>query len=340
MERYLYQELLAWKTSSRRKPLILRGARQTGKTYLLRQFAAQEYKNFVYLDFEEDPALMNLFANNLKPTTILMALHAYFEQEILPEKTLLIFDEIQACPNALNSLKYFNEQANEYHIVAAGSLLGIKLANIKSFPVGKVNFLQLYSLSFREFLDAIGRHKLRTYLDELQQIEPLPETLHQDLIRLLKLYMFVGGMPEAVACFKANEQQLTEVRKVHKEILQAYVLDFAKHAPGNQVMKITTVWNVIANQLVKENKKFIFSAIDESARAREYETAIQWLSDAGLIYLTYNVSVPKMPLDAYCDKKTFKIYLLDIGLLGAMSNIHPRIIFTEYKGKELVLKIL
>jgi predicted AAA+ superfamily ATPase len=337
MDRDIYHNLLEWKISTRRKPLILRGARQVGKTYILQKFSKQEYNNYIYINFDEEPSLAQLFFGDLKPKNILQAMRIHFDQEIKPNETLLIFDEIQECPNALNSLKYFNEQANEFHIVAAGSLLGVKLANSKGFPVGKVNFLDLYPLSFFEFLDAVGKTKLRSYLESIHTFEPTAEPIHLELINLLKTYMFVGGMPEAVAYYSAKAQ-INEIRDIHKEILQAYVLDFAKHAPSNQVMKITTIWESIVNQLAKENKKFIFSAINKSARAREYETAIQWLADAGLIYKAYNVSTPKMPLAAYCDNKAFKIFLLDVGLLGAMGKIPPKIIingdklFSEYNG--------
>lgn len=320
MKRDLYQKLLNWKASKQRKPLILRGARQVGKTYLLRTFAAQEYSSYVYLNFEEDPKLSQFFTGQLTPKSILENLSIYRNQEIKPETTLLIFDEIQESAEALNSLKYFQEQANEFHVVAAGSLLGIKLTQIKGFPVGKVNFYDLYPLCFFEFLAAIGKTKLRDYLLELKETQPLPEPIHQELTELLKKYMFIGGMPEAVADY-VNNTSIINIRKIQQDILDAYVLDFAKHAPANQVMKISAVWESIPSQLAKENKKFIFSAFGKSARGREYEAAIQWLADAGLIHKSYNISTPKLPLEGYSDKHVFKVFLLDVGLLAAMSKI-------------------
>ncbi len=337
MERDIYKQLLAWRSSARRKPLVLLGARQVGKTYILKTFAEKKYENLVYLDFDADPALADLFADTLNPQNILRLLSIKFTADIKPGKTLLVFDEVQECPAALNSLKYFNESANEFHVIAAGSLLGIKLKNIKGFPVGKVNFLALYPLSFCEFLTALGKQQLRDYLAEQTRCTPIAEPFHLELIKLLKTYMFVGGMPEAVASYIANDNFI-EVRTIHNEILKAYTLDFAKHAPLNQIMKITQTWDSVINQLAKENKKFIFSVISKSVRAREYETAIQWLVDAGLIYKSYNITVPKLPLEAYSNKNAFKIFLLDVGLLGAMGNTTPQIIiegdklFAEYNG--------
>lgn len=337
MKRDIYQNLIKWKASNRRKPLILRGARQVGKTYLLKAFGEAEYENIVWINFEQDQRVISLFKRDLDPKRIIQDLSLLLNQKINPHTTLLIFDEIQECPEALNSLKYFNEQANEYHIAAAGSLLGVKLAKIKGFPVGKVNFLNLYPLSFFEFLTALDRQPLREMLANLSHADPLSEPIHNQLIDFLKLYMIIGGMPEAVKQYLINKD-LNEVKTIHNEILDAYVFDFSKHAPPIEVMKIMAVWELIPKQLAKENKKFIFSAISPSARSREYETAIQWLVDAGLIYKTYHISTPKMPLEAYADKKTFKIYLLDVGLLAAMARVPPSIIleghrlFTEFKG--------
>jgi len=337
MKRDIYQKLLAWKASKNRKPLILKGGRQVGKTFLLKMFGRQEYQAWLYLNFEEDPALAGLFSEKLTPSVILGNLTAYFEQDIHPAKTLLIFDEIQECPSALNSLKYFQEQANEYHIVSAGSLLGIKLKRSKGFPVGKVDFLDLYPLSFFEFLDAIDKSKLREFLMNNKTLEPFALPLHEELNSLLKKYLYIGGMPEAVKRY-ADTDNLLEIKSVQKAILDAYELDFAKHAPKEQIMKITKVWQSIPSQLARENKKFKFSDIQKGARSREYETAIQWLLDAGLIYKCCNISTPKLPLSGYCDKDIFKIYLLDVGLLAAMSNISPRTVvedrglFSEFYG--------
>jgi uncharacterized protein len=337
MKRDLYDKLLAWKASTNRKPLILRGARQVGKTHLLKEFGKREYNSFIYLNFEEDPRLNELFVNKLDPKTILENISIYINQIIDAKDTLLIFDEIQESPAALNSLKYFQEQANEFHIATAGSLLGVKLAHAKGFPVGKVNFLDLYPLSFFEFLSAINKTLLVDFFSKLNEFETIPEPIHQESLTLLKKYFFIGGMPEAVKEYMKSENLLL-IKNIQKEILDAYVLDFAKHAPKDQNMKITNIWESIPNQLAKGNKKFIFSAIRKSARGREYESGIQWLADAGLIYKSYNINTPKLPLAAYANKNTFKIFLLDVGLLSAMNNIPPAYIvddeklFSEFNG--------
>lgn len=337
MKRDIYQQLAAWKTSSRRKPLILRGARQVGKTYLLKDFAKREYTSSVYLNFEADPALSQLFAGKLEPNTLLNNLRIYLNQKIDAADTLLIFDEIQECPNALNSLKYFHEQAPEYPIVAAGSLLGVTLADSKGFPVGQVQFMDLYPFTFLEFLTAIDRQNLRSMLEEIDINSTLLAPIHNQLIELLRSYFYIGGMPEAVAEYLATNDY-NQVRTVQQNILDAYHLDFSKHAPPNDIMKIIDIWQSIPGQLAKENKKFIFSAISKSSRGREYETALQWLASAGLIYRSYNISTPSLPLSGYSDKRAFKVFLMDIGLLGAMANITPKLLlagdqfFTEFKG--------
>lgn len=337
MKRDIYRHLEAWKTSSRRKPLILNGARQVGKTYALKHFGASSYEKVAYLNFEKDEKLARYFDETLDPKEILKTLSIYTEVQIDAKNTLLIFDEIQECPKALNSLKYFCEEANEYHVVAAGSLLGVKTAKEKGFPVGKVNFLHLFPLSFFEFLSATNHEKIRTFLEERSSFEPIPIPLHEKLIQLLKFYLFVGGMPEAVAQY-VKQGNLTVVREIQLEILSAYERDFAKHAPPHELMRISLVWKQIHRQLAKENKKFIFAAIRKSARGREYEEAIQWLLDAGLIYKSYFVETPKFPLSAYADTQTFKLFLVDVGLLGAQSNLSPQtviegnLLFTEFKG--------
>lgn len=335
MEREFYQKLLQWKASSSRKPLVLRGARQVGKTYILTEFAKREYSDYVYLNFDQEPQFTSFFQENLDPARIIKELNLYFNKKIQPGSTLIILDEIQECPQALASLKYFCEQNNEYHVATAGSLLGVKLS--KGFPVGKVNFLDLAPLTFFEFLHAIGENALESMLNNLDQPKALSEIFHHKLITLLKHYFIVGGMPEVVASYLQNDS-LEEVRKVQKEILDAYVLDFAKHAPKDEVMKILTVWESIPNQLAKENKKFIYSNLSKSARARSFETSIQWLKSAGLIIMANAISIPKLPLDAYSNKQAFKLFMLDVGLLGAMSRLDPRIIleedrlFQEFKG--------
>jgi uncharacterized protein len=337
MKRDIYQRLEEWKQSTRRKPLILNGARQVGKTYSLKHFGHTFYKKTVYLNFEKDEKLSHYFEGTLDPKQLLKIMSIHAEIEIEPNNSLLIFDEVQNCPKALNSLKYFCEEANEYHIIAAGSLLGVKTAGDKGFPVGKVNFLHLYPLTFFEFISALGQEKTRLFLEEYNTYEPLPDPMHEKLIQFLKLYFFIGGMPEAVAEY-AKQEKLNIVREIQLEILNAYEKDFSKHAPRHEIMKITTVWKQVHRQLAKENKKFIFAAIRKSARGRDYEEAIQWLSDAGLIHKSYLVESPKFPLSAYADNNVFKIFLADVGLLGAQSNLSPKTIidgdqlFTEFKG--------
>ncbi len=338
MEREIYKQLLDWKGNPKRKPLILKGARQVGKTYIIKLFGNKEYEHLCYINFDERPSLKNFFTGDLDPERIIRDMNIYFEIEIIPEKSLIFFDEIQECPEALNSLKYFQEQAQQYHVICAGSLLGVKMIHTKGFPVGKVDFLELYPLKFVEFLQAIGKVKLKKFLIEKKGEESIPEPFHVELLSLLKYYFIVGGMPEAVQQFISNQDDLLSVRKIQKNILEAYSLDFAKHAPATQVMKISTIWNAIPTQLAKENKKFVFSVIASGARSREYEEAIQWLQDAGLIIKINRISIPKHPLEGYLDPKAFKIYLLDVGLLGAMSHLAPKIIleghslFVEFKG--------
>lgn len=335
MERAAYQKLLKWKNSPERKPLVLRGARQVGKTYLLQTFAKREYVDHIYINFDEQTEICSFFQENLDPERILNDISLYFKKKIQPQSTLIIFDEIQECPKALNSLKYFCEKKNEYHIVTAGSLLGVKLT--EGFPVGKVNFLHLAPLTFFEFLNALDEPQLRELLEQLTHAKPLADAFHNKLVKLLKYYFVIGGMPEAVNSY-IKQNDLEKVRTIQKDILDAYVLDFAKHAPKEETMKIMAIWNLIPNQLAKENKKFIFTAIDKSARANAYETSIQWLLDAGLIIKSYNISTPNLPIDAYANKRIFKIFALDTGLLGAMSNLDPRLIlegsalFKEFKG--------
>ncbi len=337
MKRDIYLDLQQWKKSERRKPLIINGARQVGKTYALKHFGRTSYKKMVYLNFEKEEILSGYFEGALDPKQLIKTVSIHTGVEIEPHNTLLIFDEIQECAKALSSLKYFCEEANEYHIAAAGSLLGVKTNQDEGFPVGKVNFLHLSPLSFFEFLSATNNEKIRTFLEEYASFEPLPNPLHEKLTQLLRCYLFVGGMPEAVAEY-AKHENFSVVREVQLEILNAYERDFAKHAPPNEVMKITTVWKQIHRQLAKENKKFIFAAIRQSARGRDYEEAIQWLLDAGLILKSCLVETPKFPLSAYADTHTFKLFLLDIGLLGAQSNLSSRaliegnLLFTEFKG--------
>ena len=337
MRRDIEQHLLQWKGSDRRKPLVLRGARQTGKTYSLREFGQQCYKRLAYMNFEETASASQLFLTDLDPQRIISEISLMLDMPIVPSETLIVFDEVQACPNALTSLKYFAEKADEYHVAAAGSLLGVKLGKPASFPVGKVNFLDLYPLSFCEFLDALDKNRLREHIDSVDRLSPLPVPIHEQLTHLLKVYTYTGGMPEVVMHYREN-QDLRTVRTIQKEVLDAYLLDLSKHADPREVMKISTVWNQVQSQLAKENKKFIFSAVRKSARGRDYENAIQWLLDAGLIYKSVKISAPRLPVEAYAQSNIFKIYLLDPGLLAAMADIPARILvegdrlFTEYKG--------
>jgi len=337
MRRDLYANLIKWKTSDRRKPLILRGARQVGKTYLLKEFGRNEYETVAYFNFEEDPGLKDFFKGRIQTEKIIEKLSIYLEANILPEKTLLIFDEIQSSPETLNSLKYFNEKANQYHIAAAGSLLGIKLGQSAPFPVGKVNFMDLYPFSFGEYLEGIGKMQLRQFLQRKTSFEPIESTFHEELIDHLKMYYFIGGMPEAILQYK-KDGDLNTVRLIQQEILTAYEMDFSKYASKSDAIKITHVWKTIPGQLAKENKKFKFSEISKHARARDYNDSIQWLADAGLAYKCFNITTPKLPLSGYREEHTFKLFVLDTGLRCAMLNISPTTIvdgnalFSEYNG--------
>lgn len=337
MKRRIFNQLKQWKNNPSRKPLVLQGARQVGKTYIVAAFGQAEFHHYLYINFEQDNRAKEIFEQDLQPSRIIKALELHLGMKVDHEHTLIFFDEIQECPNALNSLKYFCEQAPEYYIVAAGSLLGVKLAKSKGFPVGKVNFLDLYPMSFFEFLEALGKISLCDYLDSINIFEPIEPSVHQDLCDLIKTYLYTGGMPEAVKIY-VDSQDFNLVRQAQEDIVKAYILDFAKHAPENQIMKITQIWQALPYQLAKENKKFIFSKVKSGARMREYEIALQWLVDAGLVYVTHNITAPKLPLTAYQDSSAFKLYCLDVGILGAMSHLNPQLLleknrlFTEFKG--------
>ncbi|MEK7269567.1 MAG: ATP-binding protein [Planctomycetota bacterium] len=337
MERNLYGKLVDWKKGQGRKPLILRGARQVGKTWLLKEFGRKEYAACLYFNFEEDPRLRSFFHGTLDPGRVIKDLSAYSGAAIRPGETLIVFDEIQASNEALNSLKYFQESAPEIHVAAAGSLLGIRLSGTRSFPVGKVSFLDLHPLTFLEFLDAHGESALARRILEPEGFEPFPDAIHERLIERLRLYFFTGGMPEAVA-HHAEHRSLEGARRIQDEILRAYPYDFAKHANASDIPKLSLVWESIPAQLARENKKFMFSVVRPSARAREYEDAIAWLSEAGLLLRSFQVSAPKIPLSAYALPGTFKVYALDVGLLGAMSRLPPAAViegssvFEEHRG--------
>lgn len=335
MYRVAIEKLLKWKENKRRKPLIIEGARQVGKTWLMQEFGRQAYAETVYINFDSNSRMANLFASDLDVNRLIMGLELYAGRKINPDNTLLIFDEVQEVPRALASLKYFYENAPEYHIVCAGSLLGIALHEGTSFPVGKVDFLKLYPLSFREFLMATAREGYARLLE--QHDFQMVTSFKQTYIDALKQYYFVGGMPEAVQSFAENKD-FNEVREIQKRILAAYEQDFSKHAPNEIVPKIRMLWNSLPSQLAKENKKFIYGIIREGARAKEYETAIMWLSDCGLIHKVSRINAPGIPLKAYEDLKAFKLFVVDVGLLGCMVGLRQDTLldgnelFAEFKG--------
>ena len=335
MYRMVIEKLLKWKESKRRKPLIIEGARQVGKTWLMKEFGRQAYADTVYINFDSNSRMAELFASDLDTDRLLMGLELYAGRKINSDNTLLIFDEVQEVPRALTSLKYFYENAPQYHIVCAGSLLGIALHQGTSFPVGKVDFLKLYPLSFKEYLMAVGKERFAELLN--RQDYQMIAGFRQTYTDALKHYYFVGGMPEAVQSFAENKD-FNEVRAVQKRILSAYEQDFSKHAPNEMVPKIRMLWNSIPSQLAKENKKFIYGLLRKGARAKEYETAIMWLSDCGLVHKVSRVNAAGIPLKAYEDLKAFKLFLVDVGLLGCMAGLHQRILldgndlFTEFKG--------
>lgn len=347
MERVILKKLIEWKNSKHRKPLILKGARQVGKTYILKQFGKENYDGVAYFNFDHDEDLYNLFVNTKDPKRILEQLAFIYGKAIVPEKTLIIFDEIQECPNALNSLKYFQEEANEYHIVCAGSLLGIRLSHT-SFPVGKVEFLNMYPMSFTEFLKADHCDNLVKYMESINEIANIPEIFANQLEEKLKAYFIIGGMPEVVQSW-VNDKDMQQVNQIQENILRAYESDFSKHTSNSEANKISLIWNSIPSQLAKENKKFLYQVIKNGARAREYENALNWLNDANLIYKVYQVKKPDFPLKAYHDLSCFKIYMNDVGLLRRMANLDSRIVvegnrlFEEFKGaftENYVLNIL
>lgn len=335
MEREAIASLLKWKTAHKGKPLILEGARQVGKTWLVREFASRYYKNLAYVNFEEMIYLRNLFEADFDVKRILTAINAATHQVCLPGETLIFLDEIQEAKNGLTALKYFCENAPDYHVVAAGSLLGLELHKQTSFPVGKVQFMTLHPMNFREFLLAMGEEGLVGLLAE-KDWENI--TLFANKFReLLKQYYYVGGMPEAVLSF-SQQQDWQEVRGIQQDILQSYDRDFSKHAPEEIVPRIRQLWHSVPAQLSRENRKFIYGIIKEGARAREYEIALQWLFDSGLIHRVSAVTAACLPLKAYEERSAFKIYAMDIGLLGAMSGLDAVTIvkgnevFTEFKG--------
>jgi predicted AAA+ superfamily ATPase len=337
MERSLIGQLVAWKDNPRKKPLILKGVRQCGKTWLLREFGAKYYDDTAYFSFEGNDPLQALFDGDLDPLRIITELGVRRKKTIDPGKTLVIFDEIQFCGRALSSLKYFCEDAPEYHIACAGSLLGLALSGPLSFPVGKVDFLTLRPLSFYEFLLANGEALLGEHLEKFPPAEPVPELLADKLERYLKTYYITGGMPEAAANWIANHD-IEQLETVHRKILDSYELDFAKHAPTGEFPKLRGIWHSIPAQLAKENSKFIFSQVKKGRRAKDLEDALEWLLGAGLVYRVTKVEKPFMPLSAYGDSSFFKLYMADVGLLRTMAGLPAEAIleridiYKEFKG--------
>ena len=335
MYREKIEELKKWKQSPTRKPLIIRGARQVGKTWLMKEFGEKYYDKYAYINFDDNTRMNKLFEEDFDLDRIIQGLKIESGVNIEPENTLIILDEIQETPKALKALKYFCENAREYHIISAGSLLGVAIHEGTSFPVGKVDFLDLKPLSFFEFLYAIGEKQLLELLknNDFDMIN----VFNTKLKDYLKLYYYVGGMPEVVSSY-IEYKDLSQVRVIQKRLLEAYEQDFSKHAPSSIVPRIRQLWNNIPTQLAKENKKFIYGLIKKGARAREYEIALSWLIDCGLIYQVNRVNNCKVPLSAYQDFSAFKLYLLDVGLLSAMAGLDSKTllegneIFEEFKG--------
>jgi predicted AAA+ superfamily ATPase len=335
MERHAFTALRAWKDDPARKPLVLRGARQVGKTWLLREFGRSDYEKLVYVNCQRDPSIAAVFDGDLEPNRILRGLEIAARETIEPTTTLLIVDEIQDVPPALTSLKFFHEERPDIHLAAAGSLLGLALRANASFPVGKVNFLDLHPLDFDEFLRGVGQAQLADLV--LQQDWDLLDAFRDRLIELLRLYMFVGGMPEAVVRH-AEGASTDVVRTVQLDIIRGYENDFAKYATAAESRRIAQVWGSLPAQLARENKRFVFSHVRQGARARHFEDAIQWLVDAGLVHRVTRYTKPANPVRTYEDSNIFKLFLHDVGLLGALSQLDPTVllqsagIFEEFKG--------
>ena len=334
MRRLIYEQLLGWKNNPNRKPLILNGARQTGKTWLLKEFGSKEYKKLAYINCDESPEIKNAFTD-YKTDRLIRFFSVLSNTVIEPENTLIVLDEVQTAPNALTALKYFCEDAGEYHIAVAGSLLGIGLHEGTGFPVGKVDEINLYPLSYTEFLLAMGQEQLVNFMSE-QRFEETAQ-LEATFIDYLRQYYYVGGMPAVVRDY-VEKQDFKAVRDIQNQILSDYRRDFSKHIPSDLLPKINLVWDSLPAQLAKENKKFIYGMIKKGSRAKEFENAIQWLMDAGLVYKVKRVTKVEKPLKFYEDHSSFKLFMLDMGLLGAMSDVSAKDVlvnntaFTEYKG--------
>ena len=335
MYREAMKKLIKWKNKKNKKPLIIKGARQVGKTWLMKKFGETSYERTIYINFDNNQQITELFNQDMKIDRIITGLELYSGNKIDPQKTLLIFDEIQEVPKALTALKYFNENAPEYQIICAGSLLGVALHQGTSFPVGKVEFIDLYPMSFTEFMRAMGKEQFVELINKNNF--NMATTFRQEYIELLKYYYYVGGMPEVVSNFSLNKD-FNEAREIQERILSAYEQDFSKHAPNDVIPRIRMLWNNIPSQLTKENKKFIYGLIKEGARAKEYEMAMLWLVDCGLIHKVHRVKAPNLPLKAYEDFKAFKLFVLDVGLLSCMVRLNQSVLvkdnqlFKEFKG--------
>lgn len=329
------KDLEKWKNKKNRKPLIIRGSRQVGKTWLMKEFGRIYYEHTLYINFDRNSQVQTLFEQNLKMEDVLTGLQLIAGRKIDAEHTLIIFDEVQEVPKALTALKYFDEEAPEYHIICAGSLLGVALHQGTSFPVGKVEFLDLYPLTFDEYMKALGKEQFMDIIEKGNYV--VANTFQNEYSNLLKQYYYIGGMPEVVNAFVMNHD-FNEVREIQERILLAYEQDFSKHAPDRIVPRLRMIWNSIPAQLVKENKKFVYGLIKEGARAKDYELALMWLHDCGLVHIVNRVTKPGIPLKSYEDLKAFKLFVLDVGLLSCMVNlssetlIEGNTMFTEFKG--------
>ena len=336
IKRTIQAKLSAWRKTPGRKPLILHGARQVGKTWLLKHFGAKEFDQVAYFNFEEQPDLKQFFQDTKDVPSIVRNLSLVYGKAITPQTTLIIFDEIQECNDALNALKYFYENAPEYAVVSAGSLLGVTMSRGNSFPVGKVDFLHLQPICFSEFL-SVADPNLFAFLGDIDKIEPIPDIFFHPLVDRLKMFFISGGMPEAVVAL-LEKQDTEKTQQILQNILNAYSLDFSKHAENRDVPKINHLWTSVPSQLARDNKKFLYQTVRNGARAREYEDALLWLSQAGLVHRVFRVSKPALPLSAYDELSAFKLYLIDVGLLRRLSFLDPIAVregnrlFTEFKG--------
>lgn len=337
MERTLIHELLVWKEKENRKPLILKGVRQCGKTYLLKDFGNRYYDNVAYFNFEETDSLISVFEKDYDTKRIILELELFLGKSIKPGSTLIILDEIQECGRALTAMKYFCENAPEYHIVCAGSLLGIALHKQLSFPVGKVDFLTLYPMSFSEFLRACGSETLADYVENFKKGDAVPEPNGDKLTTFLRQYYITGGMPEVVSTWQKTNN-IEEVERVQQNIINSYELDFAKHAPPKDFPKLTAIWRSIPEQLAKENTKFIFSHVKKGWRSKDLEDALEWLIAAGLVYKVCKIEKPFIPISSYADDTSFKLYMADIGILRKLSKLPYEVVldatpnYKEFKG--------